>query len=314
MHLAEWMNDNLDAPEYNLGDVHMLAMGNCNLKRAKGYIGHFANWMECFINPQYPTVYVFTEIPSRFMDTEKIEDAKDIRHLVIDFDDKELAKLTTEEQRDQYWHDNIRGHTALDFLQKGRQYYCSCKSGARTVNPCAHITAVLVFIFLAKWGNMDEYLDEIKPTHYDDPMDCIKYKRWLEGDESSNSAQDPAVSAQRDGSAAGGERGRGGRRGNRRSRRRGRGGGDNIGGGRGGAASRGRGYGPQRGQGTNMHIQRGPYMQRVRGTNTQQLSNNRNMDSNQNRNVHRGRGGDPNGDGTAGVPRLEPVLRINFNL
>ena len=289
----------MDIGEYNLADVHTLAMGNCNLKRAKGYIGHFASWLECWVNPQHPTVYVFTEIPSRFMDTNKIEDAKDVRHLVIDFNDKEYAKLTTDRQRDEYKENTLRAMTELDYLHKGRQYHCSCKAGARTTNPCAHITAVLVFIYLIKWGDLGEYQDKIKPTHYEDPMDCIKYKRWLERDISSNSAQ-----------RGGGARGRRGRRGNRRrgGARRGRGNG----------RGRGRGgYQPWRGQENNVQNIRHNPVQRARVSNHRQLHRIQNTGSNHNHNVHRGRGGNPNDDGSAGIPPLESSSRhnlsINFN-
>ena len=305
MSMVEWIHDEMEITEYNLGDVHTLAMGNCNLKRAKGYIGHFSNWLECFVNPQYPTVYVFTEIPSRFMDTEKITDAKDVRHLVIDFKDKELAKLTTDDERQQYKQDTLRAMTELAFLHKGRQYHCSCKAGARTTNPCAHITAVLVFIFLCKWGDLGGYMDKIKPTHYEDPMDCIQYKRWVERDNSSNSAQR-------------GGRGRGarGRRGNRRSGAGRRGGGNRRGRGRGSRSGRARGgYGPVRGQENNVQNMRSGPVQRARVSNVRQLPHVNNMCSN--RNVHRGRNGNPNDGGCAGIPPLEASSRhnlsINFN-
>eukprot|EP01083_Nonionella_stella_P240531 840778_1 len=62
----------------------------------------------------------------------------------------------------------------LILIDVSNNWYCMCPSGARTVNPCAHVIAILMFIFLVRSNRLDHPLI----THPSEPINCARYERY----------------------------------------------------------------------------------------------------------------------------------------
>ena len=77
----------------------------------------------------------------------------------------------------------------LFYLQEQKKHYCSGKSGARTSNPCAHLSSVLLCILLIHIGKLDEFIQKMTPK-YREPLNCGYYKNWLAEHGESDYGQD----------------------------------------------------------------------------------------------------------------------------
>ena len=152
VYFKEYTGDTI--PEYDYADIHNLAFGDCNIKKANQYLLHCKDSIECWINPRYPQKFIFRGIYSRYQDNSK--KIKKERACILDFSNEEEKKEENEP-------DN-----ALRFMEKQRKWYGLCKVGARTINPCAHITTCLMFIWLVRLDEYDAHIEKIKPHHFKD--------------------------------------------------------------------------------------------------------------------------------------------------
>ena len=74
-----------------------------------------------------------------------------------------------------------RAEDRLLFLEKQRQYYCTCKIGARSSNPCAHITALLTFIYFVRSNKLSGVLSAPSISYASfEPMNCYRHELWRE--------------------------------------------------------------------------------------------------------------------------------------
>ena len=77
-------------------------------------------------------------------------------------------------------------------LYNGKQFYCKCKSGSRTGNPCAHITAVLMFMYHVKNESLAAYIHEHRPK-YPEPLNCWIYDMWRHQYDSVEEIMSPGI-------------------------------------------------------------------------------------------------------------------------
>ena len=167
----------MNVPEYDETDILDLGMGHCNMKRARSHIHHFLETIKIMVHEDIPDTYVFHELTSRYADTNKRK-SKDKRVCIIQFHDPALDDVETASEYEEY-QSAIAPGERLDFMQRNKLYYCTCKTGARTVNPCAHGTAILLLVTLIKHNKLDAWLAKTEPKHYDEPMNAWGYKQWL---------------------------------------------------------------------------------------------------------------------------------------
>ena len=62
-------------------------------------------------------------------------------------------------------------------LQAGCKYCCSCKAGAWKMNPCAHITAMLMYLLFITANCLNSFLAKHN-AHYPGPMNGYRHELW----------------------------------------------------------------------------------------------------------------------------------------
>ena len=163
-HADEYIRDHMSLPDYNMDDITELGMGFCNIKLGYSYIHHLNDTIEIYTNVNHPGVYMFKNVYSRYSDSNKRQ-SRHKRTCIIDFNNDAPGIGPTN-----------YGERLL-YLQAGCKYYCSCKAGARTINPCAHITAILMYLHFITANCLDQFLAKHN-AHYPAPMNCYRHKLW----------------------------------------------------------------------------------------------------------------------------------------
>ncbi len=137
-------------PRFGLDDVETLAMGTYGISLAKKYILRSYKDLSLMTSKRHKKSLKIMSLRSRFSASKK-------HKLILDFS----ARAS-------------RGDP-LDKLK----WWCDCKSGARTISPCAHVISILLLIRYARLGGVDWGLE----TKHDKKLtaaiiDCSKYKEW----------------------------------------------------------------------------------------------------------------------------------------
>ena len=164
-------------PDFDDTDIRELGMGDCNWKLSKRYIRQFVNQLEVYVHSKHPKTILFQKVTSRYTDTERPIESKKFRDAIIDFENSNRPQCTC--NHDPCRCEGLRRKQRLLYLAHGRQYYCTCKIGSRSSNPCAHITALLAFIWYIKCNELNNLLSR-KPIAYSHAlaMNCYHHQYW----------------------------------------------------------------------------------------------------------------------------------------
>lgn len=143
----DWLqNDTEDGiPFFVTENIWDVCMGKYSCKLSYLYCcTHFDN-VKILHNRQYPNIFKFQGIKSRFASAKT-------RQVCLEFNDENLDGLT---------------------------WYCTCKSGARTTNPCGHAAAALRYIWLSLNNvNVSTITTPFKTKMKEMILDCKKYALW----------------------------------------------------------------------------------------------------------------------------------------
>ena len=143
--LEKWAENNIEIiRNWTEKDLIDLSLGRWPITLSKRYIKSFKTGLNIWYHDSHPNIYKFTLIKSRHTSKKY--------HGIIDFNnllrqqssnDNDIC-LTVNSIDTQYKLSNI-------------SHWCNCKSGARTVNPCAHIIAILRLIIMARDKKYNPY-------------------------------------------------------------------------------------------------------------------------------------------------------------
>lgn len=177
-------------PEFDAANVVELAMGSYAYNMSSRYIAHgFDNCM-AYTHPNNATCIKFTNIVGRFTSTKVKTPRK--YSVCIDFipnnhqnhnnisNDNNNSDNGNNDTNDNNVENKANEHE-LDQENPIASigFYCSCKSGQRITNPCAHSVAVLRYCIAIKTNKLDDITDN---DYYDSIRSCIsdchKYRKW----------------------------------------------------------------------------------------------------------------------------------------
>ncbi len=149
----------LGVPVYSKKDILSLSMGPFTYKKSFKYIKHWVNKMIIQRHKQRVGVYRFVYVLSAHKDSRTTRGSYEV---VVDFTNNDRLNA------------NVPEGNRLDYMHEQCKYYCTGPSGARTINPCAHIVAILVMIWLIRSNMWNSVL--INVPH---PIDCHLYNEYL---------------------------------------------------------------------------------------------------------------------------------------
>ncbi|CAF0809535.1 unnamed protein product [Adineta steineri] len=147
-------------PAYTISNIRSISTGYYSMKLSERYFVNSINQIKIYEHDHVENCIKVVGIASRFTSVKK-------HTLILKFDPQKPQQT---------------------------KFYCSCKSGARTTNPCAHGLCILMLIqstkkqlpqLLVKQGTMN-YHNAVKIERtssyyqmlYDNIMDCKIYKEW----------------------------------------------------------------------------------------------------------------------------------------
>ena len=142
-------------PNYDSQDIINAGMGKHGWVRSSRYIAHGFKKCEAMTRSQdNKNCIKFKNIVGRFASTKTKTPRK--YTVCIDFGNNKNTKL------------------------KNIKYYCTCKTGRRTCNPCAHTIAVLRYILLEKNNEMNNIRSNFYSLLSSTISDCHKYVQFRE--------------------------------------------------------------------------------------------------------------------------------------
>lgn len=171
--VIHFIQDTTYIPKYTMSDIELISTGYYTLKVSERYFTNSINQIKVFEHKRNKNCIKIIGISSRFTSSKK--------HSLI-------LRFYTQHPED-------------------TKFYCSCKSGARTTNPCAHSLCIIMLIHsiqqqishLSLSKHVISYYDLFKGEQYssyyrklyDSILDCKIYKEWSSYNETSCVCNEP---------------------------------------------------------------------------------------------------------------------------